>query len=536
MDFAIKSRLLSAVKTGFIALGVYGVYTVYARFEDLAQDGQLILDSARKAQALAFLKPESSGTAGDSAFESFQSSYYSLGRALSTKALASPVNRAVFRAAGRKYYAVLPLAEDFYLNPDPGGRKAAGKELKARLERIAGTCLLAADRNTDERDLLLEKTALAAFIFLLGMAAFEGAGRCLICAPFLEELETLRRRIRRFAWPPQAAPDFKTEVEEMRAGTEAIERGLQGSMLDRLRLAKESAGRRARMKTQTRALEITRRKVIELVENLDSARAQLQKEKLNLKETGEKLARSNKELEQFAYVASHDLKEPLRVISSFSGLLSRRYTGRLSKEADDFIRYIEEGSQRGQEFVNALFNYSKVSQGGQKLAPTDCLLVLKKVMFNLQVTLKEKNAKVTWDELPTVRGDEIQLLQLFQNLLSNALKFNTSAAPEIKISCSRSRDGWLLGFADNGIGIPEEQYGRIFLIFQRLHAADKYPGAGIGLALCKKIAENHGGSIRVESVQGKGTTFWVTLPAAAQGAQEYAAPAASRASKETSHE
>lgn len=293
MNYATKTRLVSGLRAGLLGLGFYGAYAAYSRFTPLARDGELILAAARKAQDLVIFSAGAPG--GPAALEEFRAGYYALGKALDARSLYSPVNRAAFRAANADYYDVLLLAEEFFPGTGPRHRAAAAKALRGRLVRIAGTCLQAADRNLDERVLLLERTALLAFLFLLVLAALETAVHCLIAAPFLESLDSLRRRIRHFAWAPQPPAPYSGEIEELRAGTEALERGIQDSMLDRLRLAKESAGRRARMKTQTRALELTRKKVVELVEDLDAARAQLQKEKKVLKETGEKLARSNKD-------------------------------------------------------------------------------------------------------------------------------------------------------------------------------------------------------------------------------------------------
>ncbi len=223
------------------------------------------------------------------------------------------------------------------------------------------------------------------------------------------------------------------------------------------------------------------------------------------------LARSNAELEQFAYVASHDLQEPLRMVASYTQLLARRYHDKLDQDANDFIAYAVEGANRMQRLINDLLSFSRVGTRGKPFEATDCNAVLKDVLDNLQMTIEENGASVTFDELPTLMADEAQLGQLFQNLIVNAIKFRGEQAPKIHISAQRSEKGWQFSVRDNGIGIAPEYFERIFVIFQRLHARDQYPGTGIGLAVCKRIVERHGGHIWVESLPGQGAIFCFTL-------------------------
>jgi PAS domain S-box-containing protein len=232
-----------------------------------------------------------------------------------------------------------------------------------------------------------------------------------------------------------------------------------------------------------------------------------------LKAVARDLARSNAELEQFAYVASHDLQEPLRMVASFTQLLARRYQGKLGDDADEFIGFAVDGAQRMQELINDLLTYSRVGTRGLQLEAVDTSQVVDQVVTDLAAAIDESKASVTRDTLPTVRGDPIQLRQLFQNLIVNGIKFHRPGeTPRVHISAKQERGAWLFSVVDNGIGIEPQYQERIFALFQRLHNRADYPGTGIGLAICRKIAERHGGQIRVESEPGHGTTFVVTLP------------------------
>jgi PAS domain S-box-containing protein len=231
-----------------------------------------------------------------------------------------------------------------------------------------------------------------------------------------------------------------------------------------------------------------------------------------LKRTAEELARSNRELEQFAYVASHDLQEPLRIVGSFTELLAKRYQGKLDDEAREFISFIVDGTTRMQALIRDLLAYSRVGTHGKPFKRADCEAVFERAVSSLQILIGENGAVVTHDRLPTVMADELQLGQLFQNLIANAVKYHREEPPRVHVSAGRNGNECLFAVRDNGIGIDPEHLQRIFLIFQRLHSDAECPGTGIGLAICKKIVERHGGRIWVESQPGKGSTFFFTIP------------------------
>jgi PAS domain S-box-containing protein len=240
-----------------------------------------------------------------------------------------------------------------------------------------------------------------------------------------------------------------------------------------------------------------------------TAQKQIEKE---LSFRAQELARSNSELEQFAYVASHDLQEPLRMVASYTELLARRYKGKMDSDADEFIGFAVDGANRMKRLIDDLLAYSRVSTKGKDPKPTNSESSLQQALANLSVAIEENRAVVTWDELPLVMTDESQLIQLFQNLIGNAVKFKTSEAPKVHISAELKNNEWVFSVKDNGIGISPEFFKRIFQIFQRLHKKSEYPGTGIGLAVCKRIVERHGGEIWLESELGKGTTFYFTYP------------------------
>jgi len=226
----------------------------------------------------------------------------------------------------------------------------------------------------------------------------------------------------------------------------------------------------------------------------------------------EALAQSNEELEQFAYIASHDLQEPLRMVGSYAQLLAKRYHGKLDRDADEFIAYMTDGASRMRTLINDLLAYSRSSRKPlqhQWLCGDD---VVRTVLTDLQIRIHEAQALVTHDPLPRVWADRAQLTRVVQNLIENALKYHGPDSPTVHVSAARQKDEWVFSVRDNGIGLNPEHAERIFKIFQRLHSKDEYPGTGIGLAICKRIVERHGGRIWVQSLPGQGATFFFTLP------------------------
>ncbi|HEX3822625.1 MAG TPA: ATP-binding protein [Candidatus Sulfotelmatobacter sp.] len=246
----------------------------------------------------------------------------------------------------------------------------------------------------------------------------------------------------------------------------------------------------------------------------DVVRRALREKKLrdDNRQAQEELARSNRDLEQFAYVASHDLQEPLRMVAAYTQLLEQRYQGKLDETADKYIHYAVDGALRMQTLVQDLLAFSRVGREGNEAKLVDVNLAVQSALINLQSTIRDSNAQVQYGQLPSMVADHSQLTQLFQNLIGNAIKFRGQEAPRIAISAEKKDREWILSVADNGIGIAPEYAETIFVIFKRLHTREEYAGSGIGLAICKKVVEQHGGRIWMESEPGKGSTFRFALP------------------------
>ncbi len=248
--------------------------------------------------------------------------------------------------------------------------------------------------------------------------------------------------------------------------------------------------------------------VTELTHRIEIYQAELRERK----RTEVELQRSNEELEQFAYVASHDLREPLRMVTTFTQMLAERYEGKLNEEADQIIRFAVDGASRMERLIHDLLAFSRVGRKEKQFDLADCQSVLEAALSNLQLLIQESNATIEVRSLPTVSADAAQLTQLFQNLVDNAIKYRSKQPPIVQIGAERQKKQWLFWVKDNGIGISPKHTDRIFMIFQRLHTRQQYSGTGIGLAMCKKIVERHGGRIWVKSEPGQGAIFYFTLP------------------------
>lgn len=248
------------------------------------------------------------------------------------------------------------------------------------------------------------------------------------------------------------------------------------------------------------------------IELINESRESLRKEKETVQLYADELKRSNAELEQFAYVASHDLQEPLRMVASFTQLLAKRYKDKLDADAHEFISFAVDGANRMQRLINDLLSYSRIQTRANPFGETDFEEVLGQARINLQAAIEKSCALISNDPLPVLTADSNQMLRLFQNLIDNAIKFSGDMPPRIHISAEKIDNDYLFSVRDNGIGIDPQFKERIFVIFQRLHNKEEYPGTGIGLAICKRIIERHKGRIWLESEPGNGSVFYFTLP------------------------
>ena len=273
----------------------------------------------------------------------------------------------------------------------------------------------------------------------------------------------------------------------------------------------EAALQRAHDQLELRVAERTE-ELLEKNRELEQEVQERRRAEEKLARQAQELERSNADLEQFAYVASHDLQEPLRMVASYTQLIAKRYRGRLDPDADDFIGYVVDGALRMQRLINDLLAFSRVGTRGKAFALTSLESAMQRAVANLASAIEESGADVSWSELPTLPADDTQAVLLFQNLMGNAIKFHGTARPRVRVEARKEGAEWLFSVADNGIGIDLQYAERIFVIFQRLHPASEFPGTGIGLAICKKVVERHGGRIWLESIPGGGSTFHFTLP------------------------
>jgi signal transduction histidine kinase len=259
-------------------------------------------------------------------------------------------------------------------------------------------------------------------------------------------------------------------------------------------------------------VEAMRRALVRQLAEAEQLQAEATAARASIQDYADELQRSNRELEQFAYVASHDLQEPLRKVASFCQMLERRYAGQLDERADQYIHFAVDGAKRMQRLINDLLEFSRVGRLTTPQSDISLQACLDSAMGNLETAREEAGAEITWDPLPVVRGEAALLTQLLQNVLGNAIKFRSEAPPKIHLGVRREGEFWQFSCADNGIGIAPEYAERVFLIFQRLHPKEEYSGTGIGLAMSKKIVEYHGGRIWIQEHEGPGTLLCWTLP------------------------
>ncbi|MFA5042876.1 MAG: ATP-binding protein [Kiritimatiellia bacterium] len=322
--------------------------------------------------------------------------------------------------------------------------------------------------------------------------------------------------------------DYFTEPDKARAGYRQV--FAQGSVIDypltirrkdghltdvlyNASVYKDTHGNVLGVFAAARDVTVLKQAETELRRHRDDLDALVKERTAALEISNKELARTNENLAQFAYVASHDLQEPLRIMANYSQLLEKRYKTMLDKDADDFIDFIVDAAKRMQKLIADLLEYSRAGDKNINMTKVDCNEVLRKVIAGMAPIVASDCARVTHDDLPVLTAHETGLIQLFQNLIGNALKFHGKEPPLIHVAVRRDKNDWVFAVRDNGIGIEPQYKERIFQIFQRLHSRSEYPGTGIGLAICKKIVENHGGRIWVESAPGEGATFYFTIPA-----------------------
>ena len=291
-------------------------------------------------------------------------------------------------------------------------------------------------------------------------------------------------------------------------GTETLVRDITN-----LKQAEKEVQKRLEKERQlTEELSSANEELQAISEEVQTSNDELRHAQTNLNKLITELKISNKELEQFAYVASHDLQEPLRMITSFTQLLEKRYKGQLDSDADDYIGFVVDGAHRMKDLIDDLLEFSRLNTEVREFELVIMEIALEDVLRNLKPAIKEHNAQITHDYLPNIMGDHVQIIQLLQNLIGNAIKFKGNNPPDIHISAQDKEDEWLFSISDKGIGIDKNHQKQIFSIFKRLHTREEYPGTGIGLSISKRIVERHGGQIWIESEIGKGSTFYFTIP------------------------
>lgn len=396
--------------------------------------------------------------------------------------------------------------------PNPSTQIAISQQIKSLHQTIRAQLLVMVN---EERRLLQERTATSE-IGIQQTIIVLGIGYCL-CAVLLSGIflilkRQVRERQRAEATLQQLNDELEVRIQERTAELAETNAILRSEVIERKQAERklQRSQEELEIRVQARTQELMTVNTALQAEVNERLEAQQQLQRL-----AEDLQRSNQELEQFAYVASHDLQEPLRTVTSYTQMLARKYQGNLDDKADKYIGYVVDGATRMQQLISDLLSYSRVGRQHLQRQLTDLNSLVNQALKNLQIAIAE-GSEITVDPLPTLYVDPTQISQLLQNLIGNALKYRSQAVPKIHIAAQQQEQEWLFSVQDNGIGIEPQYAERIFVIFQRLHTRRNHPGTGIGLAICKKIVERHHGKIWLESQPGEGSTFYFTLPTTQQ--------------------
>jgi PAS domain S-box-containing protein len=392
----------------------------------------------------------------------------------------------------KSYRNILENIQDAYMRSDKEGNIIMASPSAARIygydspEEMIGTSALSYYNNANDRRYVLDELKKYNKIEANEIEALRKDGTCFFASQ-----------------NAQYHYDNNGKIQ----GTETLVRDITINK----KAEKEIQKRLEKERQLTEELSSANEELQAISEEVQTSNDELRHAQTNLNKLVSELKISNKELEQFAYVASHDLQEPLRMITSFTQLLEKRYKGQLDSDADEYIGFVVDGAHRMKDLIDDLLEFSRLNTDVREFELVIMEIALEDVLRNLKPTIKENKAQITHDYLPNIIGDHVQIIQLLQNLIGNAIKFKDNKPPDIHISAQERSNEWLFSVTDKGIGIDQNHQKQIFSIFKRLHTREEYPGTGIGLAISKRIVERHGGQIWIESEIGKGSTFYFTI-------------------------
>ncbi len=392
-----------------------------------------------------------------------------------------------------RYKNIIENIQDAYMRSDNEGNIIMANPSAARIygydspEEMIGTSALSYYKNPNDRRYVLDELQKHGKIEANESEALRKDGSCFLASQ-----------------NAQYHYDNNGQIQ----GTETLVRDITNLK----KAEKEIKERLGKERQLTEELSSANEELQAISEEIRTSNEELRHAQNNLRQLVNELKISNKELEQFAYVASHDLQEPLRMITSFTQLLEKRYIGQLDEDADDYISFIVDGAHRMKDLIDDLLEFSRLNTEVREFELVIMEIALEDVLRNLKPAIKENKAQISHDNLPNIVGDHVQIVQLLQNLIGNAIKFHGNNPPDIHISVENLGNEWLFSVSDNGIGIDKNHQAQIFSIFKRLHTREEYPGTGIGLSISKRIVERHKGKIWIESELGKGTTFYFTIP------------------------